>query len=97
VPSPELFPRATTPDVNVIGLEDSDKQLLPQFVKMAHDHVCPFPPLFRFPNSGCVRMLVQSCPLEGGPALDTFLLPLPLPKIALHLLMRLWELSHSTI
>ncbi|KAI0287685.1 glycoside hydrolase superfamily [Russula brevipes] len=28
----------TTPDVNVIGLQDSDKQLLPQFVQMAHNH-----------------------------------------------------------
>jgi hypothetical protein len=96
MPSPELFPRTTTPDVNVIGLKDSDKQLLPQFVKMAHDHVCLFPPFFHFPSSGCVRMFAQSCPSEGGPALDTFLLPLPLPKTALPLLMRLWALSHST-
>ncbi|KAI9458902.1 chitinase [Lactarius psammicola] len=28
----------TTPDVNVIGLADSDKALLPQFVQVAHDN-----------------------------------------------------------
>ncbi|KAI9444239.1 chitinase [Lactarius indigo] len=32
----------TTPDVNVIGLSDSDKELLPQFVQVAHEnHVKP--------------------------------------------------------
>jgi chitinase len=34
--------RTTTPNSSVIYLEDSDKQLLPQFVKTAHQNVCAF-------------------------------------------------------
>ena len=43
----ELFLRATTPDSSVIGLQDSDTQLLPQFVQTAQKNVSPslFPPL----------------------------------------------------
>ena len=43
----ELFLRVTTPDSSVIGLQDSDTQLLPQFVQTAQKNVSPslFPPL----------------------------------------------------
>lgn len=35
--------RTTTPDVNTLGLQDSDRQLLPQFVQTATQNVGPFP------------------------------------------------------
>jgi chitinase len=41
-PALSSFIRATTPDSSVLGLEESDKQLLPQFVQTAHDNVCHF-------------------------------------------------------
>src|SRR6267142_7080570 len=68
------FIRTTTPDPSVLGLEDTDKQLLPEFVQMAHQNVrrCP---LLIFPDSWCIRMSMPSCLKEGGVALDTFLLP----------------------
>jgi len=33
--------RTTTPDVNTLGLEESDQRLLPQFVQTAKQHVSP--------------------------------------------------------
>ena len=33
--------RTTTPDVNTLGLEESDQGLLPQFVQLAKQHVGP--------------------------------------------------------
>ena len=33
--------RATTPDVNTLGLEESDQELLPQFVQTAKQNVRP--------------------------------------------------------
>src|SRR6267154_3452167 len=33
--------RTTTPDVNTLGLEESDQELLPQFVQTAKQNVCP--------------------------------------------------------
>ena len=39
--------RATTPDVNTLGLEDSDQKLLPQFVQTAKQHVSPSLSSFR--------------------------------------------------
>jgi hypothetical protein len=33
--------RTTTPDVNTLGLEESDRELLPQFVQTAQLNVCP--------------------------------------------------------
>jgi hypothetical protein len=38
--------RATTPDVNTLGLEESDQALLPQFVQAAKQHVGPSSSLF---------------------------------------------------
>ena len=35
--------RATTPDVNTLGLEESDMGLIPQFVQTAKQNVGPFP------------------------------------------------------
>jgi len=38
--------RTTTPDVNTLGLNESDQALLPQFVQVAKQHVKPFPFLY---------------------------------------------------
>lgn len=40
---PSCFIRPTTPNSSVIGLADTDKQLLPAFVQTAHQNVCHRP------------------------------------------------------
>jgi len=69
-----LFIRTTTPDPSVLGLEDSDKQLLPLFVQTAHQNVC-YCPSFAFPDSHYISMSLLCCQLEAGLTLDPFLLP----------------------
>jgi chitinase len=53
--------RSTTPSASVIYLEDSDKKLLPQFVKTAHKNVCISAILgaMRFSENG--YFLARSC------------------------------------
>ncbi|KAH9174721.1 glycoside hydrolase [Lactarius sanguifluus] len=57
----------TTPDVNVLGLEDSDKELLPQFVQAAHENsVKAIPPMQTGrPFAQAVMKLVSTYNLDG--------------------------------
>jgi hypothetical protein len=52
--------RTTTPDVNTLGLEESDKDLLPQFVQTAKQNVSPSP--FQVVCLGNLQMIGCSSP-----------------------------------
>ena len=88
--------RTTTPDPSVIGLQDSDKQLLPQFVQTAHQNVRQYPS-FTFPDSRLVSVSVPSYLLEGGLAPYTFPLLWPPMRTGLRLPRQSWMSSLSTI
>lgn len=77
--------RTTTPDVNTLGLGESDMGLIPQFVQTAKQNVGPFP--FCFPVSlQDGRASIRYCPLEVGEVQYTFPRLLPLRQIVLPLL-----------
>ena len=87
--------RMTTPDVNTLGLEESDKWLLPQFVQLAKQHVGPS----LFSLSGSLQIYRTSIPcflLEVGQVHNTSPQPLPQRQIVLHLLGQSWMQSSST-
>jgi hypothetical protein len=76
----------TTPDVNTLGLEESDQVLLPQFVQTAKQHVTrPFPfclPWYLKNNS----MSIPCCLSEVGEVHNSSPRPLPLQQTILPLL-----------
>ena len=89
------LPRTTTPDVNTLGLAESDQQLLPQFVQTAKQNVGP-PFFVCLRNSHNDRTSIPCCLLEVGEVLNTSPRPLPLRRIVLPLLRQFWRPSRST-
>ena len=87
--------RATTSDVNTIGLTQSDQALLPQFVQAAKQNVGPF--FFCFSvNLQNDRASIPYCPSEVGQVQHTSPRPLPLRQIVLLLLRQSLIPSRST-
>lgn len=77
--------RTTTPDVNTLGLEESDQELLPQFVEKAKQHVRPSLLVYAG-NLQTDRASTPCCLLEVGEVRDSSPRPLPLRRIVLPLL-----------
>jgi hypothetical protein len=89
--------RATTPDVNTLGLEESDQALLPQFVQTAKQNVGPSSSLFVcLGNLQNDRTSIPCCLLEVREVHDSSPRPLPLRRIVLPLVGQSWGQSRST-
>jgi hypothetical protein len=79
------LPRTPTPDVNTLGLAESDQELLPQFVQTAKQNVGPslFVCLRNLQND---RTSIPCCLLEVGEVHNSSRQPLRLRRIVLSLL-----------
>lgn len=93
-----IYSRATTPDVTVVSLEDSDEELLPQFVDMAHQHVRIFRSFsdsiftLKYP-----RTWMPFSQWAAGPDHSTSRLHWPHLRTGHHSYRQFWALWKSTI